>query len=75
MTKTIGHKTIIRNAVKKLENQVPVFIDWKQEIVESNNINKLPTIISVFKGKDGKLYEKRRVTGKYTRKKLKKLYS
>ena len=75
MTKTIGHKTIIRNAVKKLEKKVPVFIDWKQEIVELNDIDKLPTIISVFKGNDGKLYEKQRVTGKYTRKKYKKLYS
>tara|TARA_B000000565_G_scaffold1761_2_gene1591 strand:- start:1755 stop:1982 length:228 start_codon:yes stop_codon:yes gene_type:complete len=73
MTKTIGHKTIIRNAVKKLEKKVPVFIDWKQEIVELNNIDKLPTIISVFKGNDGKLYEKQRVTGKYTIKKYKKL--
>ena len=75
MTKTIGHKTIIRNAVKKIEKKVPVFIDWKQDIVELNNIDKLPTIISVFKGNDGKLYEKKRVTGKYTIKKYKKLYS
>lgn len=73
MTKTIGHKTIIRNAVKKIEKKVPVFIDWKQEIVELNNIDKLPTIILVFKGNDGKLYEKQRVTGKYTIKKYNKL--
>tara|TARA_B100000965_G_scaffold34702_3_gene25626 strand:- start:11218 stop:11679 length:462 start_codon:yes stop_codon:yes gene_type:complete len=73
MTQAPGYKTIIRKAVIHLEDKVPVFIDWERDVMKLNNIDKVPTIIIVYIGRDGKLYEKARASGKYSKRKYKKL--
>ena len=73
MTQTPGYKTIISGAIARLENKVPIFIDWTRELIELNNIVELPTIIIVFKDIDKNLYEKVRVSGKYSKCKYREL--
>ena len=73
MKRTPGYKNIVTNSVINLENRVPVFLDWEGEITKSNDIQTLPTIIVVFKGRDGRLYERTRVYGKYSDEKFETL--
>lgn len=64
---SFGSKIVLRNSIKYIELNDPVYIDWHQRFAIANNITKFPTII--LKTKINSL-ELGRISGILTKQKI-----